>query len=190
MNPLLKWCSACSRWLAWIGGAALLLSAGLISLDVIFRAGWKVNYFESFEFSTYAFAIATAMGMSYALVSKAHIRIELLYVKLPLKARAWLDVWSYLGMAMVSGVLVYWCAQTVFGNIDSGARSNSSLAVPLAIPQSLWLIGLLWLALVSTLFALFGLVRVLSGRHAEVHQTLGMASLEEEIEAGTGKELA
>lgn len=188
MTPILKWCAECSRWLAWIGGTALLLSAGLISLDVIFRATLKVNYFESFELSTYAFAIATAMGMSYALVSKAHIRIELLYVKLPIRWRAWLDVWSYAGMALVSGVLLYWCGLTVWGNFESGARSNSSLAIPLAIPQGIWLIGIAWLALVAVVYALFGLVRTLTGRAEETHQVLGMASLEEEIEAGMGKE--
>ena len=188
MNALLKWCATGSRWLAWIGGLALLLSAGLISLDVIFRAIWKVNYFESFELSTYAFAIATAMGMAYALVSKAHIRIELVYIKLGPKWRAWLDVWAYLGFAVVSLVLFYWCAQTVLGNLDTGARSNTSLAVLLAIPQGLWLLGLGWLALVSSLFSILGLIKVLTGRHEEAHATLGMATLQEEIEAGTGKE--
>ena len=92
MTALLEAGARVSRWLAWVGGAMLLLSAALVSLDVIFRSLWKVSYFESFELSTYAFAIATALGMSYALASKAHIRIELLYVLLPQRARAWLDV--------------------------------------------------------------------------------------------------
>ena len=77
-----------SRALASLGGAMLLVSAVLISLDVVFRAAFKLNLFESFELSTYAFAISTSLGMSYALVTRAHIRIELLYVKMPLKGRA------------------------------------------------------------------------------------------------------
>lgn len=189
MTALMQWCSGVSRWLAWLGGAALLLSAGLISLDVVFRAAWQVTYFESFELSGYAFAIATAMGMSYAMVTKAHIRIELLYSFLPEKWRAWLDVWSYLGLALVSGVLFYWCAQTVLGNLQSGARSNSTLAIPLAWPQGIWLLGLAWLAVLSSLYACFGLVRCLTGRTAEAHRVLGVASLQEEIEAGTGQEI-
>ena len=188
MTRLLHWCSGVSRWLAWLGGAALLLSACLISLDVVFRALWKVTFFESFEFSTYAFAIATAMGMSYAMVTRAHIRIELLYTALPGKWRAWLDVWSYVGLSVVSIALVYWCAQTVLGNWQSGARSNSSLSMPLVWPQGIWLLGLAWLALLSTLYAVFGLVSCLRGRTADASRMLGMASLQEEIEAGTGQE--
>ncbi len=189
VTGLLRWCSGVSRWLAWLGGAALLLSAGLISLDVVFRALWKVTYFESFEISTYAFAIATAMGMSYAMVTRAHIRIELLYATLPAKWRAWLDVWSYVGLSVVSIALVYWCAQTVLGNWQSGARSNSSLSLLLVWPQGIWLLGLAWLALLSTLYAVFGLVSCLRGRTADANRMLGMASLQEEIEAGTGQEL-
>lgn len=188
MNRLLQWCTGTSRWLAWMGGAALLLSATLISLDVITRALWKATYFESFELSSYAFAIATAMGMSYALVSKAHIRIELLYNALPKSIRGWMDVWSYAGMAVVSVVLLYWCAHTVMGNAEMGARSNSSLAIPLVWPQALWLLGFVWLALVSTLFSLYGLWACLRGRSDDANAVLGMASLQEEIEAGTGKE--
>jgi TRAP-type C4-dicarboxylate transport system permease small subunit len=188
VNGLLQWCFGVSRWLAWIGGAALLLSAGLISLDVVFRALWKVTYFESFELSTYAFAIATAMGMSYALMTRAHIRIELLYTALPSKWRAWLDVWSYTGLSVVSIALVYWCALAVLGNWQSGARSNSSLSIPLVLPQGLWLVGLAWLALMSSLYAVFGLVRCLRGRTVDANRMLGIASLEDEIKAGTGKE--
>jgi TRAP-type C4-dicarboxylate transport system permease small subunit len=188
VNGLLQWCFGVSRWLAWIGGTALLMSAGLISLDVVFRALWKVTYFESFELSTYAFAVATAMGMSYALVTRAHIRIELLYTALPSKWRAWLDVWSYAGLSVVSIALVYWCSLAVLGNWQSGARSNSSLSMPLVWPQGLWLLGLVWLALLSTLYAVFGLVSCLRGRTADANRMLGIASLEEEIKVGTGQE--
>jgi TRAP-type C4-dicarboxylate transport system permease small subunit len=183
MTALLEAGARVSRWLAWLGGALLLLSAALVSLDVIFRSLWKVSYFESFELSTYAFAIATALGMSYALVSKAHIRIELLYVLLPLRARAWLDVLAYGGLAVVAGALLYYCGLTVWGNVQSGARSNSSLSLPLAIPQGLWLLGLAWFALLALACAVFGLWQVLRGRHELVQQRLGVAALQDEIQA-------
>jgi TRAP-type C4-dicarboxylate transport system permease small subunit len=176
-----------SRWLAWIGGAMLLLCAVLVSLDVVFRAALKVTYFESFELSTYAFAIATAMGMSYALVSRAHVRIEVLYLMLPARGRGWFDVMAYAVLALCAGVLLYWCGHTVIGNYQSGARSNSSLAVPLAIPQGIWLVGLAWFALLATLYALYGLVACLRGQALLAHRRLGVASLEEEIDANIAR---
>lgn len=182
MESFLRWCSSVSRWLAWFGGATLLLSAGLISLDVIFRGLWNVTYFESFELSTYAFAIATAMGMSFALVSKAHIRIEIVYVNLPPRWRAWLDVFSYVGLALTTGVLLYWATQTVWANWEMGARSRSALAVSLYIPQSLWLLGLFWFALLAFAYAIYGLMLCITGRYNKAAQLMGMSTLEEEVE--------
>ncbi len=179
-----------SRWLAWIGGALLLLCAVLVSLDVVFRATLKVTYFESFELSGYAFAIATAMGLSYALASRAHIRIEAAYMLLPVRWRGWLDMAAYAVLALCAGVLLYWCGMTVWDNYQSGARSNSSLALPLALPQAFWLLGLAWFALLSALYALYGLVMCVRGQSALAHRKLGVSSLEEEIVAsGARKEV-
>jgi TRAP-type mannitol/chloroaromatic compound transport system permease small subunit len=185
----LQGCTQVSRWLAWVGGAALLLSAVLISVDVTTRALWKIAYLESFELSTYAFAIATTMGLSYALVSKAHVRIEVVYVLFPARVRAWFDVFAYSGLSLVVVTLLYWCAQTFWGNVQSGARSNSSLALPLMWPQGLWLLGIAWIALLSTLLAARGLWLCLRGRAAEAHGLLGVATLQEEIDAGGGGRL-
>lgn len=177
--------TAVSRALAWLGGAMLLLSAALITLDVVFRSLFKLTLFESFELSTYAFAISTALGMSYALVTRAHIRIELLYAALPARARAWLDVVAHAGLALCMGVLLYWCAAMVAGNWSSGARSNSSLAVRVALPQGLWLLGLAWFALLAAVYTAAGLWSCLRGRPELAHGHLGTASLEEEIGANT-----
>lgn len=186
MGRWLQGCGAVSRWLAWMGGLALLASAAAISVDVITRAVWKVAYLESFELSTYAFAIATSMGLSWALLSKAHIRIEIVYSLFPARVRAWLDVYAYAGLALVAGVLLYWCGLAWWGNVQSGARSNSSLALPLKWPQGLWLLGIAWLAALAAVSALHGLWLCLSGRHEQAHAQLGVATLKEEIEAGTG----
>lgn len=179
-----------SRWLAWIGGALLLLCAILVSLDVVFRALFRMTFFESFELSSYAFAIATAMGLSYALVSRAHIRIEVLYMMLLARRRGWLDVGAYAVLALTASVLLFWCAQMVLSNYESGARSNTSLAVPLALPQSIWLIGLAWFALLALLYTEYGMVLCLRGRADDAHRRLGVASLEEEIDASISRKPA
>lgn len=190
LGAILQGAARVSRWLAWIGGAMLLLCAILVSLDVAFRAALKVTYFESFELSTYAFAIATALGMSFALVSRAHIRIEVAYMALAPKVRGWLDVIAYAMLSVCAGVLLYWSGLTALGNLESGARSNSSLAIPLAIPQGIWLVGLAWFALLALLYTVYGLVTCLRGQAEAAHRRLGVASVEEEIEANMARENA
>ena len=172
-----------SRWFAWGGGAMILGSAVLITLDVIFRNLVKTTYFESFELSGYAFAISTSFGLAYAFFSKAHIRIEVIYNLLPKKARAWFDVVSVLTLAAIALTLTYWCADTVLQNGASGARSNSTLGLLLVIPQSIWLLGLAWFAFVVSSTAAVALVRALFGRIDAITAELGVSTLDEEVSA-------
>ena len=172
-----------SRWFAWGGGALILASAALITLDVIFRNLTKSTFFESFELSGYAFAISTSFGLAFAFFSKAHIRIEVLYNLAPRKARAWLDVASVLVLAVIALVLAYWCTQAMLQNASSGARSNSTLGLRIAIPQAIWLAGLAWFAFVVTTTGLVALVRAATGRTDKVTAELGVSTLDEEISA-------
>ena len=71
LGPTLQRAAHVSRWLAWLGGALLLLCAILVSLDVVFGALLKVTYFESCELSTYAFAIATSFQIRIWVASGA-----------------------------------------------------------------------------------------------------------------------
>jgi hypothetical protein len=90
---------------------------------------------------------------------------------------------SYAVLSLAAGVLLYWCAVTVFANAQAGARSNSALSVPLAIPQGLWLAGLAWFALVAIICTVAGLWTLLRKGPQAATSLLGVASLQEEIEA-------
>jgi TRAP-type C4-dicarboxylate transport system permease small subunit len=121
--------------------------------------------------------------LAFALSTKAHIRIEVVYNALSMRLRACLDVFSYAVLSAAAGVLLYWCAVTVFANAQSGARSNSALSIPLAIPQGLWLAGLAWFALVAIICTGAGVWTLLRRGPQATTSLLGVASLQEEIEA-------
>ncbi|MFN0159822.1 MAG: TRAP transporter small permease subunit [Burkholderiales bacterium] len=175
--------SRVSRWFAWGGGALILASAVLITLDVIFRNLFKSTRFESFELSGYAFAISTAFGFAFAFFSKAHIRIEVAYNFLPRPLRALLDVLSVAVLAGIAGTLLYWCAQVVLQNAASGAKTNSTLGLAIAVPQSIWLLGLAWFALSVAVVALLSAWRLLRGDVEAITRDLGVSTLDEEIAA-------
>lgn len=184
MNATFEFVSRVSRVFARIGGMLILLTAILVSLDVFFRNVFQWTAFESYELATYGIALAITFGFAWALVSKAHIRIEVIYNVLPLKPRGWLDVFALGVLAVVVVALTYWALQVVLDSVEMGSRSNSSLAIPMAWPQGLWLIGLVWFSVCSV--ALFGVALwgVCTKRFAEVQARFGLASVEEEIELG------
>jgi len=182
---LKKFTATVSTVFAWAGGALILLCSILVSLDVLTRKllGW--TYFESFELSTYAFAIAVSLGCAYALISKSHIRIEVLYRLLPDIVQRVLDLVSILGLLVGATVLVWYAWSAFDSSLILGARSNTPLSVPLVIPQGLWLIGLVWFALSAAFLFLRALIHFFTGRHDEIIEDIGIASMEEEIEAST-----
>jgi TRAP-type C4-dicarboxylate transport system permease small subunit len=172
-----------SAWLARAGGALMLASALLITLDVLFRNLFRLTIFESFEITTYAFAVAVSAGFAYALHAKAHIRIEVAYLLAPSGLRLAFDLLAAVGIAVTAMVLLWFAVPVVLGNLQTGARSNSALSVPMAIPQGLWLCGIVWFAL-SALWLLGQAVAALRlGRRDRFNYLVGIPRLEEEIEA-------
>ena len=167
----------------------ILVCAFLVSLDVVFRNLFKLTIFESYELTGYGIALATAFGLSWALVTKAHIRIEVLYNMLGVRPRAYLDICALAVLSVVAAVLVYYGALVVLDNWELDARSNSTLHMPLAIPQGLWLLGLTWFAVCTAVLLVVAVNAVVSGRHREVQEMFGIATVSEEVEAsmdGTG----
>ena len=82
-----------SRVAVWCGGAALLLSAIMVTLDVIARKLFSITISGSDEISGYVFAAATTWAYSFCLFSKSNIRIDALYTHLSVRSRAWLGRW-------------------------------------------------------------------------------------------------
>jgi TRAP-type C4-dicarboxylate transport system permease small subunit len=164
---------AAARLSARFGGAAILVSALLVGLEVISRnlgLGLRVH---AFELTNYAFASAVAFGLAYAATSRAHIRIDIAYQWLSLTARALLDLLSSLLLFLLAGGMAWHAWRVVAQSLKLGARPNSTLDIPLAAPQALWALGLSWFALVTLALALQTLALLYRGRLDLIHARAG-----------------
>src|SRR6185436_19989580 len=83
-----------SRVGAVVGGAMLLVAALVICIDIALRytLSWTVGGAD--ELSGYALAISSAWGFSAALLTRSHIRIDTVYVRVGTRLRAALDILS------------------------------------------------------------------------------------------------
>lgn len=127
----------------------ILASAVPISLDVFARKFFAVAAFESYEITTYILAVAVAMGYAHALFAGAHIRVDVLQARLPFAVQAVLDVVSFAALCLCATALAYYGTVTALESWRIGARANTVLGTPLAIPQFLWAAGLIWFAAVT-----------------------------------------
>jgi len=168
-----------SRWFARAGGLMMFVSALLVSAEVVLRGMFSLAVLNSFEISIYLFAAAIAFGFAYALTERSHIRIDVLYARFPAPARGALDVLALAGLTALGGLFAWYAWGTAAQSAGMGAVSNSTLAVPLVLPQGVWVAGLLWFVVVAALLTVATAERLLRGDHAAV-RTLGGAVSESE----------
>lgn len=153
--------------MALASGMVALVSAVLIGIDIVARAVAGRELVSSFELTSFGLAIAFALGLPYSFVSGAHIRIDAID-----RLRHWIfgtiaGLSAYLSMAIFAVVLAWFGLETVLETLRSAARSNSTLALPLAVPQALWFAGLALFAVVTVFAFLRAVAWALSDRNAD-----------------------
>lgn len=173
---------ALSLRLVWLGGALLILAAFIVTVDVILRKLFNISMAGSDELSGYAFGIATTFSLTYALMHRSNIRVDALYQHLPTWLRATLDI---LGHVLVVTFIAYVTWRGFLMVVDTWqnqSRSISPLRTPLAIPQTLWIAGLILCVITGTVMTVSALISFFKRDWATIQQTIGIKSLDEQIE--------
>jgi len=170
-----------SQWGLWFGGALVLLAAVLIGIDVVLRKLFNTSIGGADELAGYALAIGTAWSLAAALLNRAHIRIDSLYVLLPTRLRLVLD---FAGLALFIsffGLVAWHGSGMVMQSWASGSRSQSALQTPTVIPQSIWILGLAVFVVIGALLFLHALLLLTRGRVADATAAIGTRSAQEEV---------
>lgn len=170
-----------ARWGLWFGGALVLLSALLISVDVVLRRFFTKSIGGADELAGYALAIGTAWGLAAALIERAHIRIDSCYILFPSWLRIVLD---FLGLTLFIAffAMVAWHGSgVVIQSWTSGSRSQSDLQTPTVIPQLIWMSGLIVFVVAGLVLLLEAFARLKQGDQAGIARTIGTRSAEEEV---------
>lgn len=171
-----------SRFSVWIAGGLLLVSAVLVSCEVLLRNMFQYSFSGADEISSYIFAIGVAWSLAFTLLSRAHIRIDLVYARLRPVWRGLLDVLALVCLLAVSMLLFQQAWETTRTSIQFASRSNTPLGIPLWAPQSLWTAGLGFFVLVQ-IALLIMVIHLMIGRNPRrVAPIAGVKSMDEEVE--------
>src|SRR5258707_15376039 len=142
MDPALTGVRRFARWGLWFGGALVLLAAVLIGIDVLMRKFLDRSIGGADELAGYSLAIGTTWGLGAALLDRAHIRIDSLYVLFPQKLRLVLDVAALVLFVGFFALTLWHGLGVVLQSWTSGSRSQSALETPTIIPHVMWIAGL------------------------------------------------
>jgi TRAP-type mannitol/chloroaromatic compound transport system permease small subunit len=192
LDPALTLAERVGLRAVWIGGALLLASATLVSVDVTIRELFKLSIGGADELSGYAFAIGIAWAFPFALLRRANVRIDALYQHFPARIAAALDLLALIALAIFVSVLTRYAWEVLAASWRLDALSNSQLKVPLWIPQGLWFLGLALFFATTAVLTLRTALALVSDDLTTVRALAGARSIEEEAadEAAYGKTLA
>ncbi|MBL4600012.1 MAG: TRAP transporter small permease [Rhizobiaceae bacterium] len=170
-----------SRVAVWVGGGALLLSAIMVTLDVISRKIFGYTISGSDEITGYVFAASTTWAYSYCLLTRSNIRIDALYNILGMGAKAFLDLVGLFCLLYYIYLLTTNAWGMFMENWHFNSSAQTTLATPLWIPQIFWVSGLGFFLLCLVFLAVYSLTCLVRRDWKTINKIIGVKSVEEEI---------
>ncbi len=169
------------EWPTLLSGWALLVLSLAIAFEVLSRKFLNFSLKGVDEFGGYVLAIGSAVGFSYSLLMRGHVRVDLVLLKLSRPWQDWANWVAAVAMALFSYVLLWRTLFVYARTLSLRAHSGTPLDTPLAYPQGLWTAALVLFALTCTvtLWRLTTVCFLGSDRRDRLE------TLDEEIEAET-----
>jgi TRAP-type mannitol/chloroaromatic compound transport system permease small subunit len=173
---------AISRVSAWCAGAFMLFTALMVSGEVVARKLGSALITGASEVGGYMLAICSVWAFSYTLLHRSHIRFDILYARCGPRTRGVLDLVALIAVGVFACIVTYHSYAVLATSIGFNARSVSSLAIPIWIPQSVWFAGLVFLCWTSFILAVRVLVALLQGDLDTVNRLAGTIMAKDEAE--------
>ena len=174
-----------SQLAVWVGGAALLAAALMVTVDVLSRKIFNITMSGSDEYSGYVFSATTTWAYSYCLLHRSNVRIDALYNYLPRKVTAILDVVGLLLLFYFMSIMTYYAMVSFVDSWVNNSVSITTLGTPQWIPQLFWVAGLI-LFFVTLIFVVFYSVIALLQRNWDlVARVAGVPSIAETMQEET-----
>jgi len=180
LTALRRGVCAVAAVMAWAAGWNYVACALFVTADILGRNLLGVSSAATVEVTGYMLACGIAWALAHTLAVRAHIRVDVLVSRLPVRARAPLHV---VALAMLTGFagFIAWAAWAL---VDESAlfnaHDNSALRIALVVPQGIWAVGLSAFVVMCAVLLLEALLALLLGRPREVDALLGSRSLQEE----------
>ena len=174
-----------SQLAVWVGGAALLAAALMVTVDVLSRKIFNVTMSGSDEYSGYVFSARTTWAYSYCLLQRSNVRIDALYNYLPRKVTAILDVVGLLLLFYFMSIMTYYAMVSFVDSWVNNSVSITTLGTPQWIPQLFWVAGLILFFVTLIFVVVYSIIALLQRNWDLVARVAGVPSIEETMQEET-----
>lgn len=172
-----------SRAASLVFGALMLALAAAVTLETLVRKFFSVSLGGVDELSGYAIAVAAPLAFAIALVDRAHIRINIVYLQLGKRARAVLDALSLWSLGSLAVFLFIFAVMTLRETWMYQSIAQTPWATPLVYPQSLWLLAMAAFVLPALWLSFRAMGLLMRGDWPGLTRLGGAGTVEEELQA-------
>jgi TRAP-type C4-dicarboxylate transport system permease small subunit len=172
-----------SRFILLAGGFLIVAATALIVTEIFARQLFRRSLGGIDEVAGFALAIGTSWSFGAVLLDKGHVRIDTLYARFGRRTRAVFDIVALGGTVLFAAALAFFASQVLATSLRFGTTSQSSLAVPVAVPQALWVAGLVWFLLVALGLLVACVVGLAKGNWRQIERLGGATEIEAEVRA-------
>ena len=95
---------------------AVLLSAVISAGNACIRYGFSISSNSWLEIQWYLFAVIVLLGASYTLNKNEHVRIDIIYGNLPMRAQLWIDLLGTIVFLLPTCIIIGWVSFPLFYN--------------------------------------------------------------------------
>jgi TRAP-type mannitol/chloroaromatic compound transport system permease small subunit len=180
LDRLRDWIERVGYVMGCAAGWLFVVCAFFITLDVVGRKFFGVSSKATVELTGYMLALGITWGLTDALTTRAHIRVDVLVTRMPQGLRVYMHALA-LAFLVVLNVFFVWRGWAVVQESWMfGAHDSSAITTPLIVPQGLWAIGMTVFLFLSVTMLLEVIVLLALGERERIDRLLGPRTLSEE----------
>jgi TRAP-type C4-dicarboxylate transport system permease small subunit len=164
-------------------GTLMIALSFAIAAETILRKFFSYSMGGIDELGGYAVAVVAPLAFLVAAHEQAHIRINILHGKLPLRARAALNVAAAVCLGLLALFLLYFTFKTVQDTLAYRSIAQTPWATPLIYPQAVWLVAMLAFTLGTLVIAGRTVLLLVRRDWATLDSRFGPGAPQDELQA-------
>lgn len=159
-----RWANVLSEVAGYLSALALLLATAAMMHGVLSRYLLGRPTVWQTEVSIYLLIFVTFVGAAYGLKHHAHVGVDLLVERLPLRAKLVTRIVTALLATAVVLVVIWTSSHTWWEAVEGGFRSPTALRAPLSVAYAILPVGMLLVLFQYLAFVIEGIEALLSGK--------------------------
>ncbi len=170
-----------ATWISRLFGWSFLFLSGFVALETVLRKLFNTSLQGADELGGYILAIGASLSFIVAMIDRAHIRIDVLHARFPIRLQALIDWLSVLSFGVLGLFFLYVGWFVISDTLAYGSTAATPWRTPLIWPQAAWYGGLAIFALCSFVMTARATRLFLSGQQQRLAREFNPKSAEDEL---------